>query len=76
MHIRTELFRRSLARQFAPIVPEPTATFWCIIRPLPSLQSLVVARFPSRSHAEAHLSFLKHSRPGTPYEIMFDTATD
>ncbi len=76
MHIRTELFRRSLARQFAPVVPDPAATFWCIIRPLPSLQSVVVARFPSRSHAEAHLSFLKHSRPDTPYEIMFDAAAD
>ena len=76
MHIHAELFRRQLARQFAPSVPDPTATLWCIIRPLPSLRSLVVARFPSRSKAEAHLNFLKHSRPGTPYEIMFDAATD
>lgn len=76
MHIRTELFRRQLARQFSPSVPDSAATLWCIIRPLPSLRSVVVARFPSRSKAEAHLNFLKHSRPDAAYEIMFDAATD
>jgi hypothetical protein len=76
MHIRTELFRRGLARQFAPAAPDPAATLWCVIRPQPSLRSVVVARFPSRSKAEAHLSFLKRSRPDAAYEIMFDAATD
>lgn len=76
MHIHTELFRRQLARQFAPVAPDSAATLWCIIRPLPSLRSVVVARFPSCSKAEAYLNFLKHSRPDTPYEIMFDAATD
>lgn len=47
-----------------------------MILPLPSLKSVVVARFPSRFKAEAHLNFLKHSRPDTPYEIRFDAATD
>ncbi len=75
MHIRTELFRRQLVRQFTPVSPDPAATLWCIIRPQPSFKSVVVARFSSRPKAETHLNFLKHSRPDTPYEIMFD-ATD
>ncbi|MFE1746122.1 hypothetical protein [Coleofasciculus sp. H7-2] len=45
---------------------------WCIILPLPSLQSIVVARFRRRGDAEAHLQILKRTIPNVTYEIIFD----
>ena len=49
---------------------------WCIIRPLPSLQSLVVARFRRRSDAQAHLQILQRMVAGATYEIIFDVTPE
>jgi hypothetical protein len=71
MHIRAELLRRSLACE-----GKSSTIVWCVIRPLPTLQSVIVARLPSRAEAEAHLTFLKRTRPDITYEIMFDAVAN
>lgn len=45
---------------------------WCIIRPLPNLQSRIVARCRRRSDAEAHLQVLKRLMPNVTFTIIFD----
>jgi hypothetical protein len=45
---------------------------WCIIRPMPNLQSPIVARFRRRSDAEAHLQVLRRLIPNVTYQIIFD----
>ena len=44
---------------------------WCIIRLLPNLQRLVIARCRRRGDAEAHLQLLQRMAPAT-YVIVFD----
>ncbi|MFB2981394.1 hypothetical protein [Microseira sp. BLCC-F43] len=41
-------------------------------RPLPNLQSPIVARFRHRSDAEAHLQVLRRLIPNVTYQIIFD----
>ncbi|MBD2743225.1 hypothetical protein [Coleofasciculus sp. FACHB-1120] len=48
---------------------------WCIIRSLPNMRSLIIARF-RRSDAEAHLQILKANTPNVPYSIIFDTTPE
>ena len=45
---------------------------WYIIRLLPQMQRLVVARFRRRNDAEAHLQVLHRLEPTAKYEIIFD----
>jgi hypothetical protein len=45
---------------------------WCIIRVLPNLQSVVVARFRRRSDAEAHMQIIQRLIPSVSYKIVFD----
>jgi len=45
---------------------------WCIIRALPHLQRLTIARFRRRGDAEAHLMTLQRMVPQVVYEIVFD----
>ena len=45
---------------------------WCIIKPLPNLQRLIVARFRRRNEAEAHLQVIRRLMPGITYTIIFD----
>lgn len=50
---------------------------WCIIRHLPNMQRLVVARCRRRSDAEAHLQILQQLMPTLSFSIIFDiTAED
>ncbi|MFE1744819.1 hypothetical protein [Coleofasciculus sp. H7-2] len=49
---------------------------WCIIRSLPDMRSLIVARFRGRNDAEAHLRILKANTPNIPYSIIFDTTPE
>lgn len=49
---------------------------WCIIRPLPNLQRLVVGRFRRRNDAEAHLQLLRQLMPTVTYGIVFDATKD
>lgn len=45
---------------------------WCIIRILPNLQQLTIARFRRRGDAEAHLRILRQNGLTLHYAIVFD----
>ncbi|NEN95463.1 MAG: hypothetical protein F6K50_07965 [Moorea sp. SIO3I7] len=45
---------------------------WVIIRLLPQMQRVVVARFRNRSDAEGHLWALKRLMPDAEFIIVFD----
>lgn len=47
---------------------------WCIIRLLPNLQRLTVARCRRRSDAEAHLRLLRQQIALADFTIVFDPA--
>ena len=49
---------------------------WCIIRPFPNMQTLIVGRFRRRVDAEGHLRILKQIMPSVPLEIVFDVMPD
>jgi hypothetical protein len=49
---------------------------WCIIRLLPNMQRLVVARFRRRNDAAAHLQALCRLEPTLRCNIIFDPAID
>ena len=49
---------------------------WCIVRSLPDMRFLIVARFRGRNDAEAHLRILKANTPNVPYSIIFDTTPE
>ncbi|NJK73338.1 MAG: hypothetical protein HC942_03220 [Microcoleus sp. SU_5_6] len=46
---------------------------WCIVRQLPNMQRLVVARFHRRGDAEGYLQILRRLLPQTKHAIVFDT---
>ena len=45
---------------------------WCIIRQLPNMQRVVVARFHRRHDADGYLQILQQLLPTTKHVIMFD----
>ncbi|HAZ48760.1 MAG TPA: hypothetical protein DDW76_09565 [Cyanobacteria bacterium UBA11369] len=45
---------------------------WCLIRPLPNLQRIIVARFRRRNDAIAHMQVLSRLIPNVTYTIVFD----
>lgn len=45
---------------------------WCIVRDLPNMQRLVVARFHRRNDAEGYLQILRRLLPESGHTIMFD----
>ncbi|HEY9299207.1 MAG TPA: hypothetical protein VIQ31_23185 [Phormidium sp.] len=49
---------------------------WCIVRSLPNMRSLIIARFRRRSDAEAQLQILKANTPNVLYSIIFDTSPE
>ena len=50
---------------------------WCIIRYLPNMQRITVARFRRRNEALDHLQVLRRLIPKAPLEVIFDvTVTD
>ncbi|WP_293247107.1 MULTISPECIES: hypothetical protein [unclassified Microcoleus] len=46
---------------------------WCIVRQLPNMQRLVVARFHRRGDAEGYIQILRRLVPATKHAIVFDT---
>ncbi|NJL66353.1 MAG: hypothetical protein HC894_05175, partial [Microcoleus sp. SM1_3_4] len=46
---------------------------WCIVRQLPNMQRLVVARFHRRGDADGYLQILRRLLPTTKHAIVFDT---
>ncbi|NEQ83116.1 MAG: hypothetical protein F6K26_23720 [Moorea sp. SIO2I5] len=49
---------------------------WVIVRLLPRMQRVVVARFRKRSDAEGHLKALKRLMPDAQFVIIFDIGND
>ncbi|NEO73940.1 hypothetical protein [Moorena sp. SIO3H5] len=45
---------------------------WVIVRLLPKMQRVIVARFRNRSDAEGHLQALKRLMPDAQFIIIFD----
>ena len=49
---------------------------WAVVRLLPQMQRVVVARFRNRSNAEGHLKALKRLMPDAEFVIVFDVGND
>lgn len=49
---------------------------WCIIRHLPEMQRMVVARFGRRSDAEAYMKIIRQLLPNTSHKVIFDSTPD
>ncbi|NEO76817.1 hypothetical protein [Moorena sp. SIO4G3] len=49
---------------------------WVIVRLLPRMQRVVVARFRKRSDAEGHLKALKRLMPNAQFVIIFDVGNN
>ncbi|NET66772.1 MAG: hypothetical protein F6K63_21245 [Moorea sp. SIO1G6] len=49
---------------------------WVIVRLLPKMQRVVVARFRNRSDAEGHLRSLRQLMPDVKFVIIFDTGEE
>lgn len=47
---------------------------WCIVRLLPDMQRLTVARFRRRNDADAHARVLRRLIPHGTYVILFEAA--
>jgi hypothetical protein len=45
---------------------------WCIVRQLPNMQRLVVARFHRRGDAEGYIQILRRLLLATKHAIVFD----
>ncbi|OLT58830.1 hypothetical protein [Moorena bouillonii] len=45
---------------------------WAVVRLLPKMQRVVVARFRNRSDAEGHMEALKRLMPDGKFIIVFD----
>ena len=62
----------------SPNYPSPITHYhtqlhpWCIIRLLPKMQRIVIARFRKRYEAEENLKFLQRLTPTANYAIVFD----
>ena len=46
--------------------------YWAVVRLLPNMQRITVARFRSRSDADGHQQFLTHHLPTARFLVMFD----
>ncbi|NEQ64324.1 MAG: hypothetical protein F6K21_02270 [Symploca sp. SIO2D2] len=49
---------------------------WCIIKLLPKMQRLTVARFRRRGDAEAHMQVLRRLIPDATFTIIYDPALE
>jgi hypothetical protein len=49
---------------------------WCIVRLLPNMQRVVVARLHRRKEAEDYLKFIKQMTPAATYTLIFDAPSD
>ncbi|MCC5639933.1 hypothetical protein LC593_29725 [Nostoc sp. CHAB 5844] len=52
--------------------PKSNTHPWCIIRQLPNMQRLVVARFHRRHDADGYIQILRQLLPTTKHVIVFD----
>ncbi|NJL40103.1 MAG: hypothetical protein HC840_20345 [Leptolyngbyaceae cyanobacterium RM2_2_4] len=51
-------------------------TCWAVVRLLPNMQRIVVARFRSRSDADGHLQVLQRMLPMAQFRVVFDLEED
>ena len=49
---------------------------WSIVRLLPNVQRVTVARFRRRNEAEARLGFLQQLSPHEKFVVIFDNQTE
>ncbi|BAY26145.1 hypothetical protein NIES2100_59560 [Calothrix sp. NIES-2100] len=52
--------------------PKSNTHPWCIIRQLPNMQTIVVARFHRRQDADGYLQVLRRLVPNVSHVIVFD----
>jgi hypothetical protein len=45
---------------------------WAIVRLVPDMERVVVARFRSRSDADGYIQHLRQEIPNTSFELIFD----
>ncbi|MDY6785601.1 MAG: hypothetical protein SW833_24125 [Cyanobacteriota bacterium] len=78
----TQLTKLNNCAAFYPLAAHPLKSVgtyreklqpWCIIRLLPNLQRVTVARFTRRNDAEAHLLALRRLMPDTNHCLVFAT---
>ncbi|MCC5639501.1 hypothetical protein LC593_27480 [Nostoc sp. CHAB 5844] len=53
--------------------PKSNSHPWCIIRQLPNMQRMVVARFHRRHDADAYRQIIQRLLPQASHVIVFDT---
>jgi hypothetical protein len=53
--------------------PKSNTHPWCIIRQLPNIQTIVVARFHRRQDADGYLQVLRRLMPNISHAIVFDS---
>jgi hypothetical protein len=56
--------------------PKSNTNPWCIIRHLPNMQRMVVARFHRRHDADAYVQILRRLLPTTNHVIVFDSTSN
>jgi hypothetical protein len=49
---------------------------WCVVRQMPTMQSLIVGRFSSRTEAEHYRNSMKRIYSDSFFEVMFDAPLD
>jgi hypothetical protein len=52
--------------------PKSNTHPWCVIRQLPNMQRIVVARFRRRQDADGYLQILRQLMPNISHMIVFD----
>lgn len=45
---------------------------WSVVRLLPNMQQITVARFSSRSDADGHIGILRQLIPTSKFTVVFD----
>ncbi|AFY35265.1 hypothetical protein [Calothrix sp. PCC 7507] len=53
--------------------PKSNTHPWCVIRQLPNMQRIVVARFRWRQDADGYLQILRQLMPNVSHMIVFDS---
>lgn len=49
---------------------------WCVVRQLPNMQQIVVARFHHRSNADGYLDVINRLLSDAPHLIVYDAEQD
>jgi hypothetical protein len=55
---------------------KPNSQPWCVVRHLPNLQRLVVARFHRESDADGYLQVLRRLLPAVTHIVVYDATNE